>query len=227
MLYVIDDFLGDSALARNIKNSHDFFPHKMPGENLGEVPNKFHSPESQVFSPFMFWDGWWKSPANTLKKKMIEKIWKTERLLPFKLSEIAGFEYWTRTFSAGQNLAVHVDADTFAYASNREFNAPGIGCVWHGFTDMPGDGFLELHESVIDGFPENALERKSFEKMLSPSEKRERIAYRPDRLIVFNAGRRIHGVTTTSVGERKVLIVNVWLNSSPPKGLETGQFFYE
>lgn len=227
MLFVIDDFLGSSILSEQIKTCDEFFPESMPGKNLGEVANYFHSEQVSCFSPFMFWDGWWRSPANTLKKQLIYKIWSTPNILPFNLEDIAGFEYWTRTFGIGQHLAPHVDEDTFSYEKDRTFNAPAIGCVWYGFTDNPGNGFLELHEGHINDTPKNALEKESFQNLISPLEKRERISYRQDRLVVFDAGRRVHETTATTVGERRVMVVNVWLKASPPLALQTGQFFYE
>jgi len=222
MLYVIDDFLDDSPLSRNIQQSNDFFPQLLEGNNLGEKANLYHSNW-----PFMFWDGWWKSPANTLKKKLIQKIWSTPMFQFYKPNEICGFEYWTRTFTKGQYLAAHVDEDTFAYQRNQKFNAPAVGCVWYGFTETPGDGFLELHPHVIEGNPTGALEHEEIVKVSSPIEQRERICYKPNRLIVFQAGRRIHETTPVLSGERHVLIVNVWLNSSPPEGLTMGKFVHE
>lgn len=226
MLYVIDDFLKDGALKTDIVNTHDFFPGAMPGSNIGQVANDFHYNDS-CSAPFMFWRGWWQEETKTTKQRLIRQIWENSPWLPCPLEEIAGFEYWARTFGPGQYLAPHVDEDTFAYSDRREFKAPAIGCVWYGFTDDPGDGFLELHEARIDGYPVNALEQEFVQPILSSLDKRERIAYRPNRLIVFEAGRRLHETTVTSRGQRNVLVVNVWLNSEQPDGLINSHFVIE
>lgn len=227
-MIVIDDFIKDPILISEIKKDTTFFPEDMGEvENIGEVNNYFHLEDADCYAPYMFWEGWWKSPANTLKKKVIKEIWSNEDFLPFPLGEVCGFEYWTRTFKQGQYLRVHVDEDTFAYQKNRTFNAPAYGCVWYGFTPADKAGFLELHEGIIEGYPEDALERDNVDKLLSPPESRERIAHRPNRLVCFEAGRRLHEATPTISGIRQVMVINVWHVDSPPSALVTGDFYYE
>lgn len=227
-MIVIDDFITDQALIDEIKGDATFFPPNMGDmENIGHQNNYFHSEASSCYAPYMFWDGWWASPANTPRKRVIEKIWKTPGLLKFDTSELCGFEYWCRTFMPGQHLRVHVDEDTFAYAANRHFNAPIIGSIWYGFTECNEGGFLEIHDGVIEGNPVDALEMENVNKIISPPEKRERLAYRPNRLVSFDAGRRLHGTTPALEGVRQVMVVNVWHKSSPPLALSTGEFVYE
>ena len=227
-MFVCDDFINDTNLLNEVKNDIKFFPQDMGDiENLGQETNYFHSEASACYSPFMFWDGWWSSPANTTRKRVIEAIWRTPGLLPFQTSELCGFEYWCRTFKAGQHLKIHVDADTFSYARDKTFNAPCIGSVWYGLTDCSGGGFLEIHDKRIEGFPENALEIENVINLTSLPEGRERIAYRPNRLICFDAGRRLHETTPAANGVRQVMVVNVWHKDSPPLALSTGEFFYE
>ena len=48
-MIIIDDFIKDTMLLEEIQSSKDFFG-----------PN----------GDFMWWDGWWNSKANTLKKKV-------------------------------------------------------------------------------------------------------------------------------------------------------------
>jgi hypothetical protein len=227
VLYVIDDFIQDEGLLVDIRNSEDFFPQSMPGENIGEVLNGYHDDESGHRAPFMFWDGWAHEKPRTVRQRVIQEIWKESRFLPFPDSEIAGFEYWTRTFGPGQYLAPHVDEDTFSYENGRKFNAPAVGCVWYGLNDDPGDGFLELHPGEIVGFPEDALEKPSIQARLGSVEQRERIAYKPNRLVVFNAGRRLHETTKTTSGRRQVMVINVWHVDNPPAGLLGERFVRE
>jgi len=227
-LIVLDNFIKDKNLIEDIKKDEGFFPDDM-GEidNIGQVNNYFHVEDADCYAPYMFWGGWWVSPADTLKKKVIQSIWSNEDFLPFPLEEVCGFEYWTRTFKQGQYLRVHVDEDTFAYQKDRTFNAPAFGCVWYGFKEVEKPGFLELHEGFIEGFPDDALEKENIDKLLSLPENRERIAHKPNRLVCFEAGRRLHEATPTVSGSRQVMVVNVWHKDSPPSALTTGEFYYE
>ena len=227
-MFVRDDFIKDTNLIDAIKNDTTFFPENMGDlENIGEYNNYFHSGESSCRAPYMFWDGWWQGPTDTLRKQVIEAVWRDTGLLKFPESEICGFEYWCRTFNPGQYLKVHVDEDTFSYARDKTFNAPVIGAIWYGFTSCSDGGFLELHENKIEGSPENALERDNIAPLLSTSEYMERLAYVPNRLISFDAGRRLHGTTPAANGVRQVMVINVWHKDSPPLALSTGEFFYE
>lgn len=224
-LRVQDDFI-ESSLLDDVRKDNDFFPADMSGhDNIGEFLNEYHNEECDCYAPYMFWDGWWRSPADTTRKRVIEAIWSSPGLLPFPLDEVVGFEYWTRTFGVGQFLAPHCDEDTFLYASEGMFRGPKIGCVWYGTSEATG-GFLELHDSVV---PEgnDQLERDVIDDHLSPLDQRERIKYRPNRLVVFDAGHRLHETTKTTSGKRQVMVINVWHASQPPRALTSGEFFYE
>jgi hypothetical protein len=226
MLYVIDNFLNDS-LYEEVKNDTSFFPVEMDGEDIGETNNWYHDGASSCFAPYMFWKGWMHEPVDTVRKKVIQAIWENNNFIPFPLEEIAGFEYWCRTFSPGQYLNIHVDEDTFAYEKDNDFNAPALGCVWYGATEAGDGGYLELHEGRIEGNPEDALEKENIERLTSPCDMLERIAYKPNRLVVFEAGRRLHNTTKASWGKRQVMVVNVWHISSPPSGVRESKFFHE
>jgi len=226
ILFVIDNFIKDQHLIEAIKGDPEFFPAAMDGTNIGEFNNFYHDGAASCFAPYMFWEGWQKEAPNTLRKQVIEAIWRDASYLPIPESEILGFEYWCRTFNQGQYLNVHVDEDSFAYEDERIFNACLIGCVWYGFTEC-ASGFLELHNNYITGSPKNALESENFLPLSSPLDQRERISYKPNRLVVFNAGRRIHGTTAVQEGTRQVMVVNLWSKSNPPSGLEKNRFFKE
>lgn len=224
-LFVRDNFLGDSELAGLVKESSDFFPPVMPGENIGGTLNEYHAEQADCYAPYMFWYGWWDSPAVSIRQKVIEKIWRDTGILPFPEDEVLGFEYWTRTFKEGQYLARHVDEDTFMYADTRWFHGPRIGCVWYGFSEADG-GFLEIHETGVDeGFEK--LEAQNTASIISPPDRRERIAYRPDRLVVFDAGHRLHETTPIISGTKHVMVVNVWHKDNIPYALSTGDFHFE
>lgn len=225
MIYVEDDALPEDLFSQ-VQQSGSFFPAEMTDhENIGQYLNGYHEEECDCYAPYMFWDGWLNGETNTLKKQVIQAIWSKPGLLPFDPSEVRGFEYWTRTFSEGQYLAPHVDEDTFLYAKERMFRGPAIGCVWYGPSESTG-GFLELHNSIVKEGPD-ALERENIDPLLSPVEERERIAYRPNRLIVFDAGHRLHEATKVISGKRNVMVINVWHIDNPPSAIETGEFFSE
>jgi len=224
-LHVQDNALPEPLLRRVAKDPN-FFPADMSlHDNIGEYLNSYHDQECDCFAPYMFWDGWLNSPADTLRKQVIQVLWSQPGLLPFPIEEVAGFEYWTRTFGVGQYLGVHCDEDTFQYAKDRYYRGPAIGCVWYGTSESTG-GFLELHATtILEG--KDSLEREQLDALMSAPEERERIMYRPNRLVVFDAGHRLHETTKTLTGKRQVMVVNVWHRDNPPSAIETGEFFYE
>ena len=54
-MIVIDNFIKDKELLTRIDKDETFFG---PNGN------------------YMWWDGWWNSPSNTIKKELIEYIWR-------------------------------------------------------------------------------------------------------------------------------------------------------
>ena len=221
---VFDNFLS-SSLLDEIKSDKSFFPGLMQEESrIATEVNSYHNEQSNCYAPYMFWDGWWSSPANTVRKQVIREIWETNLTIP--VEEVLGFEYWTRTFGPGQFLGPHVDEDTFLYQDSKIYNGPEIGCVYYGPSEETVvGGFLELFESKLVFGEENALEWENLEKKLDPIEMRERIAFKENRLIIFDAGRVIHQTSPCISGLRNVMVVNVWLKTDPP--VDMSNFVYE
>ena len=223
---VIDDAITNQELLDEIRNDPTFFP-----ESVGDKPqvnyeiHEYHDPKATYYSPYMFWDGWWNSPANTLKKRVIKHIW--ENHLPLPEEQLCGFEYWTKTFKPGQYLSPHIDEDSHLYKEFQIFSGPLTGCVYYPDSEYVSGGFLELHEHRLDDGTFFALERGCLDSLISPIEKRERIAYKPNRLVIFDAGHILHNTTPVGVGTRKVLVVNVWSMENQPMALQTGGFYYE
>lgn len=223
-LFVKDNYLDDNIYLE-ILNDKSFFPELMTdSKDLAVKLNYYHDEKADCFAPYMFWDGWWRSPADTLKKRVIQKIW--ENNLSFSLEDILGFEYWTRTYMPGQYLDTHVDEDTFMYSSEKIFQGPVIGSVYYGIDNENG-GFLELHKNSLINGEEKALEKNNIEKYISLEKDRERIAYKGNRLIILDAGHRLHNATASTEGIRQVLIVNVWHKDNPPLALALDKFYYE
>jgi hypothetical protein len=225
-MIVLDDFIKDINILKEIKTTPNFFPESMGSdERIASVLNGYHDDQCDCHAPYMFWDGWLKSPADTPKKRVIKTIW--EHNLPFPLDEVCGFEYWTRTFNPGQFLGVHVDEDTFLYADNKVFKGPSVGCVYYPHSNDVVGGFLELHPTAISEDTPNALEMDNINSLVVPLELRERIACKPNRLIIFDAGHIIHNTTPPISGVRRVMVINVWHKDNPPSALKTGRFYYE
>jgi hypothetical protein len=225
-MIVIDDFLSNEMCEEIISDAL-FFPKSMgDDERIASGINSYHNEQSDCFAPYMFWEGWEKSPPKTVRQKVVMEIWKDN--LPFSIDEVCGFEYWTRTFNAGQYLGPHVDEDTFRYASTKILTGPRIGCVYYGpETDAENGGFLEIYPDRIDDFSSESLESSVMGKMLVPIDQRERIACKANRLIIFDSGHVIHGTSPAKSGKRNVMVINVWNNDIRPVALETGEFYYE
>lgn len=223
---VLDNFITDKSLLDEIRSDKSFFPESMgDDEKVNYSIHQYHDPESPYFSPYMFWDGWWRSPANTLKKRVIQEIWKDN--LPLPENEISGFEYWAKTFKPGQYLGLHIDEDSHLYKEQQIFNGPTIGCVYYPDHESIDGGFLELHEFLLDDGSKSQLERGMLDSVASPIEKRERIAFKPNRLIIFDAGHILHNTTPAENGVRRVLVVNVWSEDKKPLGLQNNGFYLE
>jgi hypothetical protein len=221
---VLDDYL-ESSILDSISNCADFFPGVMQDEDrIASELNSYHDEQASCYAPYMFWHGWWSSPVNTIRKRVIKEIWESN--LPIPVSDVLGFEYWTRTFGPGQFLGPHVDEDTFLYQDKKIYNGPEIGCVYYGPSGgKVVGGFLELFDSKLTFGEKDALEWDNLREKLDPIELRERIAFRENRLIIFDAGRVIHQTSPCLSGFRNVMVVNVWLKSNPP--LDMKNFVYE
>jgi hypothetical protein len=223
-MIVKDNYL-DNYLYNEVLNNSNFFPNSMGNEEKIAVHlMMYHEESSSSYSPFMFWDGWWRSPANTLKKKVIQKIW--EEHLEWPNEDILGFEYWTRTYNPGQYIDLHVDEDTFLYKKNKTFQGPILGCVYYGVDNKEG-GFLELHKNTLIDGQKKTPDKIKNAKNISPIEDRERIAYKGNRLIIFDAGHIVHGSTPAKSNIRQVMVINVWHKDNPPLAFLNGDFFYE
>lgn len=221
-MIVKDNYL-DKNLYNQVLKDDLFFPKLMGNEDkIAAHLLMYHEESSSCYSPFMFWDGWWRSPVDTLKKQVIKQIWSEHMEWPCE--DVLGFEYWTRSYSPGQYIDAHVDEDTFLYKKNKLFQGPILGCIYYGIENEDG-GFLEIHKNtLIDGNKETLDQIK---KNISPIEDRERISYKGNRLIIFDSGHVVHGTTPSKSGLRQVLVVNVWHKNNPPEALSSGEFFYE
>ena len=223
-MIVLDDFLDKDLYLKTLEDS-DFYPESMgDGDKIAADLNNYHNEQASCYAPYMFWDGWWRSPANTLKKQVVQNIWGSR--LAYQHDDILGFEYWTRTYNPGQYLQTHVDEDTFLYARDKIFTGPITGSVLYGCENKNG-GYIEIHKNaLLDGTSE-ALEKENTRNLVSDIEDRERIAYKGNRLIIFDVGHVMHNTTPALSGTRQVMIINVWHKNNPPLALALNEFYYE
>jgi len=220
-MLIIDSFLDKSTRAE-VLGTKGFFPELRGNEtNISSIINSYHARDAEYYSPFYFWQGWWESEADTIKKVVIRKIW--EHNLPCPIGEILGFEYWTRSYKTGQYHGVHVDNDTFLYADCQISNGPLIGSVYYGEDNKDG-GFLEIHKPIlVDGLV-SVLEKGVIETFLSGESEIERVAYKGNRLIIDDFGHRMHSTTPFPSGCRQALVVSVWRKDNPPVSFTKGGF---
>jgi hypothetical protein len=223
-MFIIDDSLSSQPYERVLSDATFFPPSMGGGEKIAEHLNSYHDEKADCYAPFMFWDGWWKSEANTLKKQVIRELWESH--LPIEKEQILGFEYWTRTYHPGQYLDIHVDEDTFLYRDEKIFRGPFFGGIWYGI-DNPCGGFLELFNSLLIDGTELALERENIDRATQDEKSIERIAYRGNRFIGFDAGHVLHRTTPATSGIRQVMVMNIWTVDNPPTALRLGEFIYE
>jgi len=236
-IIIMDDFIKDEKLLKEIENDTNFFPKGMGTEPRQLISgNVYHEKDASIYSPWFFWDGWWKTPANTVKKKVVQAIWQEN--LPCPLVEVVGFEYWTRTYSPGQYLPIHLDEDTFAYEKNGEFRCPMIGAVYYphfSIGENQDPGYLEIYQGripvdrnkkhqlkCIDTDSKNINDKRKMVEFLDyyqPENKIDRISYRPNRLIILDAGLTLHGTTPTGPNSQRFIMgINVWHIDERPTG---------
>jgi hypothetical protein len=239
---IIDNYIEDKELLNAIENDSSFFPGTMGDEPRQLKTGNIYHGESPVYSPWMFWDGWWRSPANTLKKRLVQEIW--EPNLPCDEQDVVGFEYWTRTYDSGQYLPLHLDEDTFLYERTGEFRCPVLGAVYYSHFEVGEEndaGFLQIHSGQVEidmekryqlaTYQENDKDKEksiALEKFYKPDNKVDKIAYIPNRLIIFDAGMVIHGTTRNGInGKRFIMGINVWHKDYPPIGYTEKLFVFE
>ena len=167
-MIIIDDFIQDPDLLTRIDKDETFFG---PNGN------------------FMWWDGWWNSSSDTIKKELIEYIWRWND--PTQGYNIGGFEYWTGVYGPSKpnkDLGTHYDKDELLYKETGELVTPVIGTVFYPKNVEFEGGYLEIESGG----------------------EIERIKAKYNRLIIFPAGKYPHRVTHVTSGIRYAIAVNLW-----------------
>tara|TARA_B110000503_G_scaffold74614_1_gene115147 strand:+ start:116 stop:691 length:576 start_codon:yes stop_codon:yes gene_type:complete len=185
MIVVIDNFIKDENLLREIRDDKSFFSD--PGV-------------------YYWWDGWWNNKATSTKQKLIDYIWSDNCPLSQAMS-IRGFEYWTGIQTANtemgfnNNLGNHYDKDETLFAETGEIVTPSMGTVYYPEQSKFEGGMLEIYTEGVDKAPE--------------------VVYaKPNRLVIFDAGKYVHAVTPVTSGIRKAIAINLWLTE--PLGKQNG-----
>tara|TARA_R100001594_G_scaffold38696_2_gene70097 strand:+ start:6891 stop:7421 length:531 start_codon:yes stop_codon:yes gene_type:complete len=173
-MIVIDDYVKDKTLLNKIKDNPVFLE-----------------------TGFMWWDGWGSSSSNTLKKHLIEYIWRNNP--PCLYENIKGFEYWCNTLKKDQGLPVHFDKDEKVYQDHNKIVSPLVGCIYYPFDNHIKGGYLEIYHKGKNKEP-------------------ERLMPKFNRLVVFDTGSCEHGVSTVDQGPRISIAINLW--TKIPSGLE-------
>lgn len=167
-MIIIDDFIKDRDLLNEIDKDENFFG-----------PN----------GSFMWWDGWWNTGVNTLKKKLIQHIWRDNS--PDKSYDLVGFEYWTGVYGhdkPNKNLGNHYDKDELHFKRTGKIIRPLIGTVFYPKNVPFTGGLLEI---------ESGGEVES-------------IRAKYNRLVIFDAGNDLHRVTEVTSGTRYAIAINLW-----------------
>lgn len=184
-MIVIDDFIKDQEFLNRLERDETFF------ETKG----------------YFWWYGWWNSPANTLKKELIEYIW-GERS-PHVPINCVGFEYWTGVYSQEDErdeLKMHFDKDEYLWDTERTLVTPVIGTVYYPRDHDIDGGYLEIFSKGQDNEP-------------------ERIEAKYNRLVIFPAGEYPHRVTKVTRGTRYAIAINLW--DTEPSGLKNNEMILE
>ena len=160
---------------------------------------------------YYWWDGWWNGEAKSVKQRLIEYIWADNCPLSQSIT-MRGFEYWTGIQTANPNLGFnnnlgnHYDKDEELFAQTGQIVTPIIGTVYYPEQDQFEGGMLEIYSEGVDNTPE--------------------VVYaKPNRLVIFDAGKYVHAVTPVTKGTRKAIAINLW--ASEPMGKQTGTMIIE
>jgi hypothetical protein len=73
-MIILDNFLKKDLYSKMLEDSN-FYPESMGNaDQIATELNSYHYEQASCYAPYMFWDGWWRSPANTLKKQIIQSV---------------------------------------------------------------------------------------------------------------------------------------------------------
>tara|TARA_Y100000593_G_C4287392_1_gene326274 strand:- start:219 stop:1691 length:1473 start_codon:yes stop_codon:yes gene_type:complete len=198
-LIVIDDFIKDENLLKDISNDDRFWEYG-----------------------YRWWNGWWNNKGTDLRHKLIEYIYRYNCPFPIHKEEGGeghgqGFEHWigiqtpettgTHRESLGQYWALnpHQDKDEDYWENHPQgknkgdhmdsIKTPKLGTVFYVEAPERG-GNLKIWD---EGDFHKITEDTPFQ-LIKPKR---------NRLIIFNAG-NVHAVEPVIKGIRKAVAINIW-----------------
>lgn len=180
-MIIIDDFVQDEDLLRRVRESL----HDENSDFWGDYGN------------YSWYEGWWNREPETLREELIKYIWGDNCPLNYGL-DVEGFEHWTGSQSAEDNtkhdhLKQHFDKDEDLWQETGEVKRPVIGTVYYPIEHDIDGGFLKSWDTYEVDF----------------EAQHELIAPKPNRLVIFDAG-KLHMVERVTRGTRYAIAINLW-----------------
>ena len=181
-MIVIDGFIRDESLLRKIQQSEEFW-------NMG----------------YYWWNGWWNTPASTLRHQLIEYIWRYECPL-FESISLDGFEHWVGIQKANDvikndagewSLITHFDKDEKLWEETGKIVTPKIGTIFY-----PDPCNNEIEGGYLKIWKTHDINFNASYELIEP---------KFNRLIIFDAS-QLHAVTPVTKGIRKAIAINLWDN---------------
>lgn len=179
-MIIIDNFVQDEDLLRRVR------------ESLNDETSDFWS-----LGNYSWYEGWWRREPETLREELIKYIWGDNCPLNYDV-EIEGFEHWVGIQSAvdkskHDHLKQHFDKDEDLWHETGELKRPMIGTVYYPIEHDIDGGYLKSWDTYEVDFD-------------APH---ELIAPKPNRLVIFDAG-KLHAVQQVTRGTRYAIAINLW-----------------
>jgi hypothetical protein len=180
-MIIIDDFVQDKELLTAIR------------EDLNKETPEFWG----NYGDYSWYEGWWEREPQNLRERLIKYIYGDNCPLNYDLN-IAGFEHWTGVQSASDktkedHLKQHFDKDEDLWHFTGEVRRPVLGTVYYPIEHDIDGGHLKYFDTYEVDFE-------------VPSES---IAPKPNRLVIFDAG-KLHLVEQVTRGTRYAVAINLW-----------------
>ena len=179
-ILVIDNFIKDKEMLKELSDTTSEFWEK----------------------GFSWWGGWWNSPAETLRHRLIQYIWSTHCPTQFNGISTQGFEHWVGTYGPDEdwdNLNIHKDKDEEIWTKSKE---TGEGII---VTPKIGTVFYPIDHD-IDGGELMIWQDDEYPTMDTPA---DIILPKFNRLIIFDAS-KWHHVKKVTRGTRYAVAINLW-----------------
>lgn len=144
---------------------------------------------------YKYWKGWWNKEASNTAQELAQYIFRDNYPLTEGLN-IDGFEYWSGIQSAEMKgrrnyLELHYDDDVNYRKEKGDRMLPVLGCVYYPVGSQFEGGDLAIYTDGEDKSP-------------------ELIKSKPNRLIIFEPGKVVHGVQEVTKGTRRGIAINLW-----------------